>query len=217
MMWLPAQTHAAWRDSVEALVDVNPDHASLYLLELYPNAPLKEEMARSGWSLAPDHDAAEMYLWSLERLDRAGYDQYEISNVARPGRTSRHNLKYWEDGEWVGFGCGAHSTRGGVRWKNVSSTDEYIHRVCSGQALSSERRALTPLEHLEEALFTGLRLTRGLDLDAIGGRYAVDIWARYGSSLEPFMGEGLLERDGPRLRLTRSGMLVANEIMAVFV
>jgi oxygen-independent coproporphyrinogen-3 oxidase len=217
MMWLPAQTQAEWRESVDALVDVNPDHASLYLLELYPNAPLREEMARSGWSLAPDHDAAEMYLWSLERLDRAGYDQYEISNVARPGRTSRHNLKYWEDGEWAGFGCGAHSTRAGVRWKNVSSTDEYIHRVGSGQPLSSERRALTPLEHLEEALFTGLRLRRGLDLDVIGARYAVDIWARYGSSLLPFVSEGLLVREGPRLRLTRPGMLVANEIMAVFV
>ena len=85
MMWLPQQTPADWRESVEALIDVGPEHASLYLLELYPNAPLKEEMARAGWSLAPDDDAAEMYLWSLARLDGAGYEQYEISNVARPG------------------------------------------------------------------------------------------------------------------------------------
>ena len=77
-------------------------------------------MARSGWSLAPDEDAAEMYLWSLERLDAAGYRQYEISNVTRPGFESRHNLKYWTDGEWLGFGCGAHSTRDGVRWKNIA-------------------------------------------------------------------------------------------------
>ena len=100
-----------WRENVDALIDVSPDHASLYLLELYPNAPLKEDMARAGWSLAPDDDAAEMYLWSLARLDAAGYAQYEISNVARPGFASRHNLKYWQDGEWLGFGCGAHSTR----------------------------------------------------------------------------------------------------------
>ena len=70
MMWLPQQTRDDWLESVEALIDVGPDHASLYLLELYPNAPLKEEMARAGWSLAPDDDAAEMYLWSLERLER---------------------------------------------------------------------------------------------------------------------------------------------------
>ena len=82
MMWLPQQTRADWQSNVEALIDVGPDHASLYLLELYPNAPLKEDMARAGWSLAPDDDAAEMYLWSLERLDAAGYRQYEISNVA---------------------------------------------------------------------------------------------------------------------------------------
>jgi oxygen-independent coproporphyrinogen III oxidase len=124
MMWLPEQTHAQWQSNVEALIDVDPDHASLYLLELYPNAPLKEDMARAGWSQAPDDDAADMYLWSLDRLERAGYHQYEISNVSRPQRESRHNLKYWQDGEWLGFGCGAHSTRRGVRWRNVSSTEE---------------------------------------------------------------------------------------------
>jgi oxygen-independent coproporphyrinogen-3 oxidase len=129
MMWLPQQSREHWQESVDALIDVGPGHASLYLLELYPNAPLKEDMARAGWSQAPDEDAAEMYLWSLDRLERAGYDQYEISNVARPGLASRHNLKYWRDGEWLGFGCGAHSTRDGVRWKNVSSTEEYIERL----------------------------------------------------------------------------------------
>ena len=138
MMWLPQQSAADWRESVEALIDVSPEHASLYLLELYPNAPLKEEMARAGWSLAPDDDAAEMYLWSLSRLEEAGYRQYEISNVARPGFESRHNLKYWQDGEWLGFGCGAHSTRDGVRWKNVSSTEEYISRLAE-RTLSGHR------------------------------------------------------------------------------
>jgi oxygen-independent coproporphyrinogen-3 oxidase len=132
MMWLPQQSAADWRENVEALIDVAPEHASLYLLELYPNAPLKEDMARAGWSLAPDDDAAEMYLWSLSRLDEAGYEQYEISNVSRPGRPSRHNLKYWQDGEWLGFGCGAHSTRNGARWKNVASTEEYISRLYTG-------------------------------------------------------------------------------------
>ena len=217
MMWLPQQSTADWQESVEALVDVGPEHASLYLLELYPNAPLKEDMARAGWSLAPDDDAAAMYLWSLARLDAAGYRQYEISNVARPGFESRHNLKYWRDGEWLGFGCGAHSTRDGVRWKNVSGTEAYISAIDHGRPVIAERRVLTPGERLEEALFTGLRLTEGVDIDAIGGRYGTDVWARFGPGLEPFLAEGLLLRDGPRLRLTRDGMLLANEIMAVFV
>ena len=132
MMWLPQQSRADWQFNVESLIEVDPEHASLYLLELYPNAPLKEDMARAGWSQAPDDDAAEMYLWSLDRLDGAGYRQYEISNVARPGRESRHNLKYWRDGEWLGFGCGAHSTRSAVRWKNARTRSSSLSRSAAG-------------------------------------------------------------------------------------
>jgi oxygen-independent coproporphyrinogen-3 oxidase len=223
MMWLPQQTTDHWRATVEQLIEVNPDHASLYLLELYPNAPLKEDMARGGWSQAPDEDAAEMYLWSLERLEREGYRQYEISNVARPGRESLHNLKYWRDGEWLGFGCGAHSTRSGVRWKNVSSTTEYtdrLERPGAGRlamSLVSERRQLSREEQLEEALFTGLRLSDGLDMGVVGRRYDVDVWKRYGTQLQPFVDAGLAIREGACLRLSREGMLIANEIMQVFV
>ena len=217
MMWLPQQTPADWRESVEALIGVSPDHASLYLLELYPNAPLKEDMARAGWSLAPDDDAAEMYLWGLERLDASGYRQYEISNVSRPGLESRHNLKYWQDGEWLGFGCGAHSTRDGIRWKNVSATDEYISRLQAGQSVTMEQRILSRDSRLEEALFTGLRLTSGLDLDSVGRRYNTDVWARYGDALQPSLDAGLAVREGARLRLSRNGMLLANEILSVFV
>jgi oxygen-independent coproporphyrinogen-3 oxidase len=217
MMWLPQQTVSRWLENVRQLIALGPDHASLYILELYPNAPLKEEMARAGWSLAPDDDAAEMYLRGLEALDEAGYRQYEISNVARSGRGSRHNLKYWTDGEWRGFGCGAHSTLGGVRWKNVAGTLDYVERVAQGTDLTAERRMLTSAERLEEALFTGLRLAEGVDVAAAAARYGLDGWARYGPALEPYVQSGVLIREDNRVRLTRSGMLVANEVMAVFV
>ena len=217
MMWLPGQSVATWLGNVDALIEAAPDHASLYLLELYPNAPLKDEMARAGWSLAPDEDAAEMYLRAMDTLERAGLEQYEISNVARTGRASRHNLKYWTDGEWLAFGCGAHSTYGGVRWKNVSGTEDYVQRVTSGRDLVTERRVLSSSDRLEEALFTGLRLTEGLDIEAAGARYGTDVWDRYGRALEPFLQERWLVREGPLLRLTREGMLMANDVMAVFV
>jgi oxygen-independent coproporphyrinogen-3 oxidase len=218
MMWLPEQRVDQWLASIDALVGAAPDHASLYLLELYPNAPLREDMARAGWSQAPDEDAAEMYLEALARLDAAGYEQYEISNVARPGRASRHNVKYWEDGEWLGFGCGAHSTREGARWRNVTATMDYVRRVGAGESLVAERRVLDPDERVEEALFTGIRLTAGLDVAAFAGRYGVDIWQRYGGELARFVDAGLLVHDpGARLRLTRPGMLLANEVMAVFI
>ena len=174
-------------------------------------------MVRAGWSLAPDDDAAEMYLEALARLDQHGYAQYEISNVARPGRASRHNLTYWTDGEWVGFGCGAHSTVAGVRWKNASATGEYVARVAAGTSVVTERHALSPDDRLGDALFTGLRLTEGVDIAAVGRRYAVDVWSRYGEAVRPYIEAGWLLRRGDRLSLTRTGMLMANEVMAAFV
>ena len=219
MMWLPGQSTAEWLASVDALIDQHPDHASLYLLEIYPNAPLRDEMARAGWSVAPDDDAAAMYLEGLARLDRAGFEQYEISNVARPAsRRSRHNLKYWQEGEWLGFGCGAHATFRGERWRTVSATVDYIDRVNAGQDVRLDRRTLGDEEQLEEALFMGLRLTDGLDLDHLHRRYGIDIWERYGQDLTPYVTAGLLIHEpGHRLALTRDGMLLANDVMSVFI
>jgi oxygen-independent coproporphyrinogen III oxidase len=217
MMWLPQQTIPQWLESVDALIGLAPDHASLYILELYPNAPLRDAMARGKWSLAPDDDAADMYLEAMARLEAAGYEQYEISNVARPGRQSRHNLKYWTDGEWLGFGCGAHSTRRGVRWKNLSSTAEYIAAVAAGGQLAVERRVLSAREALEEALFMGLRLARGIDVHTVKARFGIDVWDIYRRQLEQFQEAGVLIYDGRLLRLSRAGMLLANEIMSQFL
>jgi oxygen-independent coproporphyrinogen III oxidase len=119
MMWLPQQ---AWRTGARTSrgSSTRPEHASLYLLELYPNAPLKEDMARAGWSLAPDDDAAEMYLWAWSGSSRRATRSTRSRTSRGPGRESRHNLKYWQDGEWLGLGCGAHSTRAasdGKTWR----------------------------------------------------------------------------------------------------
>jgi len=217
MMWLPEQRLEQWLESVDAAIELGPDHFSFYLLEVYPNAPLKDEMARARWSQAPDDDAAAMYVAAMERLESAGYEQYEISNASRPGRRSRHNLKYWTDGEWLGFGCGAHATRGGVRTRNLSGTDEYIACVTGGRSPAIEVRRMSPEERLGDALFTGLRLTDGVNLDAIRERYGVDVWQRYGAELADHVDAGLVRRDGARLWLTRQGMLLAHEVMTVFV
>jgi oxygen-independent coproporphyrinogen-3 oxidase len=217
MMWLPQQSVAEWFSSVDTLIVLGPEHASLYLLEIYPNAPLRDTMARSRWSLAPDDDAAEMYLGAMSRLDDAGYTQYEISNVSKPGLASRHNLKYWSDGEWLGFGCGAHSTRRGIREKNIASTEDYVSAIVAGRPVETERRVLSDQERLEEAVFTGLRLAKGVDLDAVRLRYGVDLWDRYGMDLSPFVEHRLLIYDGGAIRLTRDGMLLANEVMSVFI
>ena len=217
MLWLPGQTPGDWLASVNALVAVAPEHASLYLLDLYPNAPLREEMARGGWALPPDELAATMYLEGLEVLDSAGYRQYEISNVTRPGRESRHNLKYWTDGEWHAFGCGAHGTRENVRWRNVAGTAEYVDRIRTGADPAADRRQLDPETRFGEAVFMGLRLVDGVDRSQMVRRYGTDPLERFGADLDLFVERGLLRTDGGRVRLTREGFLLANEVMAVFV
>ncbi len=217
MMWLPQQTVADWLTSIDRLIALAPDHASLYLLELYPNAPLKDDMARSQWSQAAEDDAADMYLEGFSRLDDAGYRQYEISNVCRPGRASRHNLKYWQDGEWMAFGCGAHGTRNGRRWKNDTSTADYVHRIDAGASVAVDERMLDHEERMQDALFMGLRLTEGVDVDRVRRKFGVNVSDRYGRGLQPFLDAGILVADAGVLRLTRQGMLLANEVCRVFV
>ncbi|HQX83557.1 MAG TPA: radical SAM family heme chaperone HemW, partial [Vicinamibacterales bacterium] len=217
MLWLPQQSRETWRRTVDQAVALRPDHLSLYLLELYPNAPLKEDMARAGWSLAPDDDAAEMYLEGLDVLEQHGLEQYEISNVARPGHRSRHNVKYWQGSGWFGFGCGAHSTVAGERWKNMSATEEYVSRVMSGSSVALDRHRLTPQAQVEEALFMGLRLTDGLDRSEFAGQFGLDPWEQYGEALAPFVEGGQVWQRGGRFGLTREGMLVANSVLEVFV
>ncbi len=217
MLWLPGQTPDDASSSIDAAIALAPDHLSLYLLELYPDAPIREEMLRANWSLAPDEDAAAMYIDALDQTDAAGYVQYEISNVARPGRRSRHNLKYWQDGAWLGFGCGAHSTRDGVRWRNVSSTARYIETVDCGDSVIADWQRLSRDERLSDALFTGLRLSDGIDPLAVGRYYGVDLKARYGRTLQPFVDAGWLDESAGRWRLSRAGMLVSNEVLSTFV
>jgi oxygen-independent coproporphyrinogen-3 oxidase len=217
MMWLPGQDVQQWLASVEAAIEVAPDHLSLYILEVYPHLPLRQEIDRHGWAQEGDDGAAEMYETAMSLLDAAGYQQYEISNVCRPGLESRHNLKYWTDGEWWGFGPGAHSTCRDHRWRNVSSTDDYVQRIRAGRTVVLDRRRLSNEERLGDALFTGLRLNRGIDLDLLSRRYAIDVWERFGARLAPYCEAGILLREDARLRLTRPGMLLANEVMAVFV
>lgn len=217
MMWLPGQTVPQWLESVDALIDCAPDHASLYLLELYPNAPLQELMARQQWSQTADDDAADMYELAMGRLAAGGWQPYEISNVARPGRRCRHNLKYWQDGEWLAFGVGAHGRRRGQRYRHVASTDDYVARVEASVDPVAERHVLSTADQLAEALFMGLRLTEGISLSNLQRRYGVDVLARYGEALAPAQDAGLLVVDRDTMQLTRRGLLVASEVMQVFV
>ncbi len=232
MFWLPGQSRESWLESIAQAILLAPEHLSLYLLELYPNAPIKEAMVRAtssgavtgaggpeaaAWAQASDDDAADMYLLGLERLDQAGYQQYEISNVCMPGFESHHNLKYWTSGAWQGFGCGAHSTVGNRRWQNVAGTVDYIERIECGSRVDIGSRVIEAEARVEEALFTGLRLTRGINGAEFAERYGIDPWQRYGEQLKDSVDAGLVWREGERFGLSRPGMLLANEILTAFV
>jgi len=239
MFWLPGQSNDTWRATIERAIALAPDHLSLYLLELYPGSPLKETMARQAqgpgpkaqgpgsasaqspgpraWTQSSDDDAADMYLEALGRLDDAGFEQYEISNVSQPGFSSRHNVKYWQGGSWRGFGCGAHSTVEGRRWKNVAGTGEYVELIRQSRAVAIDVEELSPQARVEEALFTGLRLTSGINRRNFLTKYGVEPWSVYGQALEPYVSEGLMWADEDTFGLTRRGMLIANEIMTAFV
>jgi oxygen-independent coproporphyrinogen-3 oxidase len=229
MFWLPGQTRPSWQQSVDRAIALEPDHLSFYLLELYPNAPLKEAMARvrgasgsgasdpADWIQASDDEAADMYLDALERLSAAGYEQYEISNVSRPGFESRHNLKYWTGGQWRGFGCGSHSTVDYRRWQNVAGTVDYVERIEQGRSVAIQMHAVAGKARIEEALFTGLRLTGGIDRRAFSAKYGLDPWADYGERLSEAVDAGLVWRRADSFGLTTHGMLMANEVLSVFV
>jgi len=225
MFWLPGQSRASWLESVERALALETDHLSLYLLELYPNAPLREAMERqrqsavaaTAWTQAPDDEAADMYLEAMDQLDAAGFEQYEISNVARPDRESRHNLKYWTGGAWRGFGCGAHSTVNGERWSNVASTAHYVELIDGHQSVASTLQRLEASAQVEEALFTGLRLTRGIDRRRFEAQYGIEPWSAYAAALAGPVEAGLMWVRPDAFGLTRPGMLLANEILTAFV
>ena len=217
MMWLPGQQVAQWLESVDASIALGPDHLSLYMLEVYPNAPLRDEMARAKWSQAPDDDVAAMYVTAMERLETAGYEPVRDLQRGSP-RTAiaaqpeilvrrgvaRLRLRRTLDPR----GCPVEKCR----------VHRGVRQSGGGRSVAGmDHRPLSTEERLGDALFTGLRLTNGVSLDAIRVVYGVDVWARYGRELEPFLQAGLLRREGARMWLTRQGMLLAHEVMTTFV
>lgn len=216
---LPNQTLEAWSRNLDEALSLRPEHLSLYLLEVHEGTPLAEQI-RQGRYEPPDADlAAEMYQLIADRTRDAGYEQYEISNFARRGRESRHNLKYWTGAPYFGFGCSAHSFDGRrARWSNERDARRYVAMVESTSSAVVERTTLDDDEASAEALFLGLRLLRrGVDLREHRARYRRDVRAEYAEDLRRFGDAGLVELEGDVLRLTPHGALLSNEVFSAFV
>jgi oxygen-independent coproporphyrinogen-3 oxidase len=210
---LPWQTKESWRESLEELRKLGPEHVSVYLLEVDEGSRLGLEILQSGTRYSagavPSDDAmAEFYEEACAFLGERGYHHYEISNWARPGFESRHNLKYWRRDAYLGFGAGAHSFSGAQRWANAHDAAGYVAAIEAGRLPAEQIEAVTRESALEEELFLGLRQLDGIDLGRIEREYGVELASRF----EGLESAGLITREGRIVRLAPARLSVSNEV-----
>jgi oxygen-independent coproporphyrinogen-3 oxidase len=223
---LAGQTMAGWKRNVIRALSLRPEHLSLYALTVEEGTALFTAVKR-GAAPSPDADLqADMYELAQELLASAGYEQYEISNWAQPGRGCRHNLTYWRNGRWLGLGAGAHSSLGGFRFAGAGSPQAYTHRVSktaecgdsmcdpifSGMDQVVWNEPVDESMAMSDTLILGLRLMEGVSPDEFRRRHGRDLMSIFGGPIQECMDLRLLEFEDGRLRLTRQALLVANEV-----
>jgi len=211
---LPKQTHDSWRHSLSEAIALSPEHISIYMMEIDEGSRLGLEVIRSGGrysarELPTEEAMAEFYEMAQRELRAAGYEQYEISNWARPGFESKHNLKYWRREPYLGFGAGAHSFFGEQRWSNLTDAAAYAAAIDSGHSAIDHVDAVTSDLALEEEIFLGLRQLSGIDLRRIEQQYGVDLNEKIGR----LASHGMIERVGDLVRLAPAKLSVSNEVL----
>ena len=221
MAGLPHQTVDSWMFSVEQTIASQAPHASVYMLEVDEDSRLGRELIAGGTKyhadFVPDEDlTADFYLMACERLEATGVRQYEISNFARSGYASKHNLKYWTRRPYLGFGVDAHSmllgvNGGALRFSTPDSLDAYTNGG------SQNRIQVLPSEALEETFFLGLRLNSGVDLQQVVADFGENAIADYSEAIADFVRMELITRQGNVIRLTQRGRLLSNEVFARFI
>jgi oxygen-independent coproporphyrinogen-3 oxidase len=214
MVGVPGETPEAVRRTLEVVIDLEPDHVSLYFLENVEGLPFAKVLA----GRPVDEDAAvDAYERSRDALEAAGLRQYEISNFARPGKECRHNFKYWRYEPYVGLGPSACSHVALIRWCNKTSLETWAEAVESGGSPKGEVVELTPALAAREALVFGLRLVRGVDVAELEERTGVNVFALYAREIDELASEGLLVQAGARLWIPVDKLLVSNAILSRFI
>jgi oxygen-independent coproporphyrinogen-3 oxidase len=207
ILGLPNQTATTFRETLETAVALGAGHLSLYMLDLEEKTPLQVQVARGRITLPDDEEIATLYVEAIARLEASGLAQYEVSNFARPGEECRHNIRYWTGGAYRGFGLGAHSFEDGRRFANTRNIRRYVDQAPAAGDFSE---TLGDGEKRREAIFLGLRQTRGLhydDLVRMCGKEGIE-WIERGLS------DGWLKRVGGRVAFTPAGFLQSNDFMS---
>jgi oxygen-independent coproporphyrinogen-3 oxidase len=210
---LPHQTKESWRQSLDELKALAPEHVSVYLLEIDEGSRLGKELLRGGakysaGAVPSEDEMADFYELAQEALGAAGYHHYEISNWAKPGFESKHNLKYWRREPYLGFGAGAHSFSGMERWANAHDAAAYVTAVQGGRLPVEQHETLTAESALEEELFLGLRQLDGIDVGRIEREYGITLAGKF----DPLALAGLVKREGSMVRLAPEKLSVSNEV-----
>ncbi len=234
---LPLQTIEDWRATLKQALALAPEHLSLYALKVEEGTGLEHQIRRGKYPMPDDDAAADMYELAEEMLDAAGYEHYEISNWAKGGDwglgigdssrrslisnpqspISLHNLTYWYDEPYLGFGAGAHSYFGGERYWNILSPIEYIQRVSRNASPVAERERISRELEMAETMILGLRLGEGIAFRRFAERFGEDARDKYAEQLRQVAELGLVEFQEDRVRLTRRGRLLSNEVFWRFL
>ena len=213
----PGQTLASWKRSLDTAIALDVDHISTYGLTIEDGTPYAAWAQREPEAFLSNDDEADLYETGIAVLRAAGYDQYEISNFARPGHESVHNSNYWANGEYIGLGVGAASYRDGVRSVHTRELGRYVEAALSGNPIPGESERLEGMRRAGEALMLALRTRQGVALATFKERYGIDVLVRYAPVVRTFGDAGLLEVDGKTMRLTERGRFVANDVCGAFV
>ncbi len=212
---IPGQDLPGWKHNLQEAVSLAPAHLSCYLLQMEETVPLALRLQKGELSALPEEDEADMYYAAVSCLEHAGYQHYEISNFCRPEAACRHNLNYWEAGDYLGIGAGAVSFRGGVRYRNLPEIRQYIRSLLY-QDRDPPREVMESLISKEQlgcdAMIMGLRMTQGVNADEFEKRFGLQPLTVFAAALQQSREEGLLEYDHPWLRLTRRGYFLSNRV-----
>ncbi len=214
---LPGQTLEDWREDLQELLLVRPQHLSLYCLTIEPKTEFGRLKELGRLSEIDEETAAQMFELAMDMTADAGYGQYEISNYALPGSESRHNLIYWRNEPYLGFGLSAASYLDGTRWTNTASRREYVEQATTGTVTRSGEERLEPRRALGEEIMLRLRLSEGFSIVAVSERWGIDAGKLYKRTLLDLQRDGLVEREGDAVRLARRGKLVASSVCAQFL